>query len=86
MLIENRELAYEIKERYSHLCEWQNYKIMIGGRCCGKTIMRSVFIMQCAWTEMFLRRLEIEDKSLSMSDFEQGLLEIEALVWKNFQK
>lgn len=86
MLIENRELAYEIKERYSHLCEWQNYKRIIGGRCCGKTIMRSVFVMQCAWTEMFLRRLEIEDKSLSMSDFEQGLLEIEALVWKKFQK
>lgn len=86
MTIENRELAYEIKERYSYLCEWQNYKTIIGGRCCGKTIMRCVFIMQCAWTEMFLRRLEIENKSLSMHDFEQGLLEIEALVWKKFQK
>lgn len=84
MLIENRELAYEIKERYSHLCEWQNYKTMIGGRCCGKTIMRSVFIMQCAWTELFLRKLECATQSLSMSDYEQGLLEIEAMVWKNF--
>ena len=84
MTIENRELAYEIKERYSHLCEWQNYKIVVGGRCCGKTIMRSVFIMQFAWTELFLRKLECTTQSLSMSDYEQGLLEIEAMVWKNF--
>ena len=83
MTIENRELYYELKECYPEFFNNLNSSIVFT-RACGKSLLRTVFVISLEYTRWFVYKLENSKQELSRSEYEQGLKTIEKIIIGNF--
>ena len=83
MTVENRELYDDLEHDYPQYFIPETNQIVFA-RGCGKTIMRSVFMMQYYYTQIFKLKLNTSKESLTRREYEDNLKIIEAMIWSYY--
>ena len=83
MTVENRELYDDLEHDYPQYFRPETKQIVLA-RGCGKTIMRSVFMMQYYYTQIFKLKLDTSKESLTRREYEDNLKIIEAMIWSYY--
>lgn len=83
MTVENRELYDDLEHDYPQYFIPKTDQIVYA-RGCGKTIMRSVFMMQYYYTQIFKLKLDTSKESLTRKEYEDNLKIIENMVWSYY--
>ena len=85
MTVENRELYDDLEHDYPQYFTLRPLSNqIIFPRGCGKTIMRSVFMMQYYYTQIFKLKLDTSKESLTRKEYEDNLKIIENMVWSYY--
>ena len=85
MTVENRELYDDLEHDYPQYFTLRPLSNQIVfARGCGKTIMRSVFMMQYYYTQIFKLKLNTSKESLTRREYEDNLKIIEAMIWSYY--
>lgn len=85
MTVENRELYDDLEHDYPQYFTLRPLSNQIVyARGCGKTIMRSVFMMQYYYTQIFKLKLDTSKESLTRKEYEDNLKIIENMVWSYY--
>ena len=79
MIIENRELYYELKDCYPEFFDNLNSPIVLS-RACGKSLLRTIIIMSREYTRWFIDKLKTSSVELSRQEYENGLKMIEKII------
>jgi hypothetical protein len=83
MIIENRELYYELKDCYPEFFDNLDSPIVLS-RACGKSLLRTIIIMSREYTRWFIDKLKTSSVELSRKEYEAGLKTIEKIIIGNF--
>ena len=81
MIIENRELFYELKDDYPEFFG-DKHVVYYPARACGKTLLCTAMAMMIDYTHWFIHKLENSSYPLTRDEYENGLRTIEKLIWE----